>query len=377
VNKYIIIIISLLVFKAEAQTSALQLGDSLYVNGNYTKAIKAYKKHTNSTKVYHKIAKSYIALGNFDEALLNYQKSIETNPDNALLKYEYAKLLSRTKKYKEALDAFYKLIDIDYKNPNYHYESGLVLEKLKDSTAQNRFRSAFELDSTHQKAIFRIARFHVKKRHYTTANKYINIGLSSYANNKQLISLKAQNYYLKKNYDNAVIWFEKLLTLNESSQFIHEKLSFSYMRIYEYKKALKQGEIALKLDPKNASNLYRQGLIYNHLKDYPNAEKYILQSLVLQDVPLDVEYSKLATIYNQQKKHKKGIDAFQKSIKENPNNEQTQFFLVYTKDRYYKDIDTRIKLYEAFIAKYPKSMFKPLAEKRITELKEEQFLKED
>ena len=203
-----------------------------------------------------------MALGNYDEAILNYQKSIDSNPDNALTKYEYAKLLSKTKNYKEASDEFYKLIDIDYNNPNYHYELGLVLENLKDSTAQNRFFSAFQLDSTHQKAIFRIAKFHVKKRKYKIANYYIDIGLKTYANNKELINLKAQNYYLKKDYDKAVIWFEKLLSLNESSQFIHEKLSFSYAQLYEYEKAIEHGELALIFDPKNATNLYIQGQLY-------------------------------------------------------------------------------------------------------------------
>jgi len=377
VKKLIIIILSILVLKAEAQSSALQLGDSLYVNGNYTKAIEAYKQFENRSKVYDKIAKAYMALGNYDEAILNYQKSIDSNPDNALTKYEYAKLLSKTKNYKEASDEFYKLIDIDYKNPNYHYELGLVLEHLKDSTAQNRFFSAFQLDSTHQKAIFRIAKFHVKKRKYKIANYYIDIGLKTYANNKELISLKAQNYYLKKDYDKAVIWFEKLITLNESPQFIHEKLSFSYAQLYEYEKAIEHGELALILDPKNAANLYTQGQLYERLQDFETAEKYILQSLSILDVPLDKEYIKLATFYNHQKKYKEGIDALQRAVDEDPTNHQAQFFLVYTKDRYYKDIDTKIKLYENFLDKYPKSMFKGVAEKRIAELKEEKFLKED
>ena len=54
----------------------------------------------------------------------------------------------------------------------------------------------------------------------------------------------------------------------------------------------------------------------------------------------------------------------------------TQFFLVYTKDKYYEDIDTRIKLYENYLDKLSKSLFKSVADKRISELKEEQFLKQ-
>jgi tetratricopeptide (TPR) repeat protein len=377
VRKVLLIIIVLLAFNTEAQTSVLGVADSLYLNGNYTKSIEAYKKIQNQSQVYSKIANAYMALGNYDKALLNYKNSIEANPDNALLKYEYAKLLSKTKKYKEALNVFYQLIDIDYKNPNYHYESGLVLEKLKDSTAQNRFYSAFQLDSTHQKAIFRMVRFHVKKRHYKIANHYIDIGLKTYPNNKDLISLKAQNYYNKKNYDNAVVWFEKLIALNETSQFIHEKLSMSYAQIYEFEKAVKQGLLAIEYEPNNTNNLFIQGELYERIDDYENAEKYMLQSLLLQDQSLDKEYVKLASVYNRQRKYKKGIEVYKRAIEENPENERAQFLLIFTKDQYYKDVDTRIKIYEKFKNKFPESKFKDFIDYRITELKEEKFLKKD
>ena len=84
-NRFILIIFSIIVLKAEAQSSALQLGDSLYINGNYSKAIEAYKQFENQSNVYAKIAKAYMALGNYDKALSNYEYSIESNPDKKIL----------------------------------------------------------------------------------------------------------------------------------------------------------------------------------------------------------------------------------------------------------------------------------------------------
>ena len=360
-----------------AQSSILNVADSLYINGNYTKSIEAYKKHPDSSQVFDKIAKAYQAIGNYELALGNYKKSIEAYPDNALLKYDYAKLLAKTKNYNAASVMFYKLIDIDYRNPNYHYELGVVLEHLKDSTAQNRFYSAFQLDSTHQKAIFRMVRKHVQKRRYKSANRFADIGLRSYKTNKDLISLKAQNYYNKKDYDNAVVWFEKLIALNESTQFIHERLSMSYAQIYEFEKAIDQGLQALEYDPKNVNNLFIQGELYERMNDFENAEKYMLQSLFLQDQALDKEYVKLGAVYNRQKKYKEGIEVYKRAVDENPENEGAQFFLIYTKDQYYKDIDTRIKLYETYKEKFPKSEYSVMANYRITRLKEERFTKKD
>ena len=117
-NRILLIVIITLTFKAVAQSSALQLGDSLYVNGNYSKAIDVYKQLEKQSIVYDKIAKVFMALGNYDEALLYYEKSIQSNPDNALIKYEYAKLATiynQQKKYKEGTEAFQRAIE---ENPN-------------------------------------------------------------------------------------------------------------------------------------------------------------------------------------------------------------------------------------------------------------------
>lgn len=376
--KFLFKILILICFATiNAQTSTLHLADSLYLRGNYTKAIEAYKSYENQDEVYNKMAKAYIALGNYDEALINYENSLKDNPKDALTLFDYAKLLTRVKKHKEALEVFYKLIDIDYRNPNYHYESGLVLQKLGDSTDQNRFKTAFDLDSTHQKAIFQIAKHHLTKRHHQVVDRYIDIGLSSYTNNKELISLKAQNFYWKKDYENAAIWFEKLLVLNESSQFIHERLRNCYMLEYEFEKAIEHGKIVLEFDSQNTENLFIQGELHQRIEDFKNAEKYMLQSLILQDIALDEEYIKLAGVYSRQKKYKESIDAYKKAIDENPKNERAHFLSIYVKDQYYEDIDARIKLFENFNNRFPQSKFKTLVNHKIDELKKEKFMKTD
>lgn len=376
--KKLILLILTFQLNAEAQSSALAVADSLYANGNYTKAIENYQKHSNQVEVYDKIAKAYLAIGNSGKALKNYKLSTTANPKNALIKYNYAKLLLSLKKYKEASALFEELIYIDYRNPNYHYQKGLVLEKLNDSTALNRFMSAYDLDQTHQKAIFKIARFHLVKRHHKISHRYIDKGLESYPENVKLISLKAQNYYHQNYYDQANLWFNKLLDLGEKSEFIYEKLSISYAKQSDYKDAIFHRKEALKYDPSNTTALYVIGVYYEKLKDYKSAEDYISKSLKLQDKPLDTEYLKLGQILNFQKKYDEGIVAFQKAIKENPSNLFAKFALINSKDKYYADKKTVIKLYEKFIEDYPNDKgVTILAKMRLKELKKEEFMQED
>jgi len=362
-------------YKTEAQSSVLNRADSLYINGNYSNAITTYKTYDNQDDVYTKIAKAYVAIGNYDLALFNYEASIKANPDDALSKYEYAKLLSKTKKFEKAAGIFNTLVYVDYRNPNYHYELGLVLEKLDDSTAINRYRSAYDLDETHQKAIYKIAKHFLKKGKHAAVDKYTDKGLEVYENNVELISLRAQSYYYREYYTKAQVWFEKLIELGESSEFIHEKLSLCYMQNYEYELAIAERKKVLKFNPYDSNSILLIGTYYEKLKDYVNAEKYIKQALFLKDVPLDYEYQKLGVVYNRQDKHKEAIEAFQKSLKENPENISSEFYIISTKDKYYEDIDTKIKLYKDFKGKYPNTFYAKFASHRLEELKEEKFLK--
>lgn len=112
--------LSLLILYAvslQAQESVLR-GDSLYRHGNYSKAITQYLTYDHPNDVFEKIANAYFALGNYDEALHYYDLALSAFPDDAHLKYDYAKLLSRTKKLKDAAVLFSELVSLDYNNPN-------------------------------------------------------------------------------------------------------------------------------------------------------------------------------------------------------------------------------------------------------------------
>lgn len=372
---FFIIITILLMHKTEAQSSVINRADSLYVNGNYSKAIAIYKTTDDQLIVNAKIARAYAAIGNYNLALEHYKLSVESDPENALVLYDYAKLLAKTKHFEASIENFNGLMNIDYRNPNYHYEMGLVLEKMNDSTAMNRFRSAYDLDQTHQKAIFKIAKHFLIKRRHELSHEYIDKGLESYSNNLKLMSLKAQNYFYQDDYHNARTWFQKLVDLGESSEFIHEKLSTLHAEFTDYELAIEQRKLVLKYNPYNSDALLLIGVYYEQLKDYEKAETYIKQALQLKDVSLDYEYQRLGYVLNRQDKHKEAIAAFKKSVKENPENLRSEFFLITTKDKYYEDIDAKIKLYEDFKAKYSESIYVRFADERITELKKEKFLK--
>src|SRR5690606_14276424 len=98
----------------QAQDAQLKRADSLYIHGNYSKAIEVFKIYEHQDEVYEKIAKAYLALGNYDLAVQNYDHALLAFPEDALIKNDYAKLLSQTKKLNDAAVLFSELVYLDY-----------------------------------------------------------------------------------------------------------------------------------------------------------------------------------------------------------------------------------------------------------------------
>ncbi|MFV0571226.1 MAG: tetratricopeptide repeat protein [Xanthomarina gelatinilytica] len=376
-SRYIVLFFIITFIETEAQTSVLMLADSLYANGYYSKAITQYEVYNKPSEVYEKIAKASIAIGNYNQALLNYQESIKAHPNNTLLMYEYAKLLSRTNNLQTAASEFKKLITIDSLNPNYHFEYGLILEKQNDSTAIEEFINTFHLDSLHQKAIYKVAKYKLQKRQFDEVEKLVNTGLGSNQFNVELINIKAQNYFWKQDYHEAIVWFEKLVTLGESSQFIHEKLSLCFAKTYRLPEAIKHGLLALKFEPNNTNNLFVLGRLYEKNKEFGNAESYYTKALEIEDAPLDAQYTQLGRVLNYQKKYAEAIQVLNKARLENPKNDTTAFYLLQSKNAYYEDFDTKINLYQKFIKEFPDSVLKTIAAAQLSQLKQEKFMNTD
>ena len=374
--KRLLIVIGLLLlfFNAKAQTNVLAVADSLYNYGSYAKAISYYNQLEDALPYSQQIAKSYVFLGNYDQAITYYNKALNSNRSNALLKFELCKLLIQTGKLQEAEVLLLELANTDAVNPNYQYYLGVVSNALGQYiSAQDYFFKVFELDDSNQKALYELAKYNLKNRSFDKVEYYVKTGLKAYPNNKKLIALGGQSYYLQEDYHKAIAQFLKLLELGETTKFVNEKLGYAYSKVYNYSKAITYLEKALEKDPKDAYNHYQLGLNYQRNTQYLLAEKHISQSIKLQEDPLDEVYIKLGVVYNLQEKHADAIQAFTKALKENPGSEAAYFYRVYTKLVFYKNMDTKIEDVESFNKRFPGSKYIPILNVKLAELKSQDF----
>ncbi len=372
-----LIINSLGLIRGEAQTSDLNIADSLFVLENYSEAIKMYEKITpESQYILLQIAKAHKAKGTYLDALRFYDIVIRNDSSLTSVKLEYAKLLVTTNKLKKADSVYNDLVSKYENNPNFQYRLGSVKKKLKDSTAITYFEKAFAIDSTHQKSCFEVAMYYLKKRRYNKVFEIANKGLLSYPENPELINILAQNYLLKEYYEKAIPYFEKLISLNFSNEFIHASLALCYHKNYDYEKAIIQYQESLKYNQKIPLRYTRLADAYTSIKKYEEALENYKIALELKDLPIEEDILNIALLYRHQEEWEKAMKQARLALKENPNYARAQYQLATFADAYYKDPQTKLDYYNLFMKKFgdkagKAKYFHFIVERRISQLEKE------
>lgn len=339
-----------LFYKAEAQSSALRHADSLYVVGEYTKAIEKYETlQEQDYYVLLQLAKAHKAKGTYKDALMFYQKAIDKDPESAIASLEYGKLLMSNKQFNKADSIFEKLVSKHHQNPDFQYQLGLIKESLNDSTAINYYHKAFSLDNSHQKSCFKISKHFLAHRMYDSVTKYTTKGLEVYPENPKLISVLGQLNYKREYYKKAIPYFLKLIELGHQSEFVYKVLAISYHREYEHEDALLYYKKWLSYDRENSAIYYAISEILLENQNYKEAEEYFNTGLELQEFDRGRKYSKLASIFRLQEKWKEAMQYLRKAIKENPNNTLLHHQLAVYADGRYTDPETKISYYNKFL----------------------------
>ena len=373
--KFQLFIFLLIASLAEAQeASALAVADSLYAVGNYSAAIEHYESiQPKKELIYLKMARAHQAKGTLDNALSNYAKAA-TGTEEVIAMNEYGKLLITKRKFKEADSVFTNLISVYKTNPEFYYQRGRAIENMPKNIVLNAsdsledrkeilypylsdYEKAVALDSTHQKALSELATFFLKKKDFKMVEKLAFKALESYPTNVEIIGTLAQSYYYKGWNEETIIWFEKLISLGQNSQFIREKLGNAYYKDRMYELAIEQYLEALKFSPEDAHLHATLAKLYNYTKDLKSAEIHGLFAILYKDQPLDEEYYTLSRTYEMKKDWANAMKYVKRSLAENPENKNAEYTQAVVADNYYEDKRAVLKLYEDFITKHSSSKY--------------------
>lgn len=372
-KKIILLLFVLILSKAEAQSSALAIGDSLYATGNYALAINSYAK-VGSSKAKHQVARSYNAMGNYDKAITEYEHLLSKEVTMNLALFELGKLYLKTKNKGKAKDVFLKLTIKNKENPEYFYYLGQALQKMEqDEDGIKAYKLAVQVDSTHLRSLFQLGKYYLTHREMDSTLKYVDKGLRFYENDVALINLKALTLYNNDRDKEAISFFERMIELREEKKYIYEKLANAYFNVDDLEKSKKAFKKVLEFDDGDAEAYFGLGDVFWAEKQLDSAEIYIQKSIEVQRVVFTEEYKALGRLAKEQGNLQQSLVYYKKAYDENPENFINYYQVCVTADQYYKDPKVKLKYYEQYRTRFgtKKNYFLQFVRKRITELKAE------
>ena len=353
----------------------IKTADSLAAVGKHKAAIDLLmQENPKSDNIYLKLAKFQQAEGNTDEALKNYERALEKAPGRVLTAQDYGELLLESGKTDLADSVFTSLTESYPDNAGFNYRVGLAREKKKDSTAMMYFFKTLSNDITHQGALYKVAKHHLKNGKSYNAITYCKEGLEVRPNNVSLLSILGQAYSASLQFEKAIEPYEKLLALGEGSEFIMEKLAKAYRISNQSEKAIEIYNKMLEINDMNAAVHSNLGALHLNRDEIKKAQEHFMMALFINNRPVDSEYINLGLTYKKKEDYRSAYISFQKALKENPDSERAQIELALAADAHFKDKEAVLKLYEDFVKKYKdygrKDMIS-IAEYRISEIKKE------
>ncbi len=363
----------LFILKAEAQTSASAVADSLYLIGNYTKAINAYAV-IGDENASLQIARAYAAMNNNEKAIAQYQGHVKTFPESVLAKFELGKLYDKTKNYEAAISIFKDLTNLEVNNPEFYFYLGKSLQATLDFENGNQaLNKAVALDSTHLKSIYLLGKYYVQAEEPTNAFKVLNLGLKSAPNDVALMNLKALNHFNLGEYEPAAKLFERLLELGEKKPFVYKKLGYALANRWQYEKAKMVYRQLEKIPNSEADAYFGLGGVFLKEQQLDSAAVYIKKSIEARRYNFAAEYQDLGRIARLNGQLKKSLDYYTKAWEEQKTNQLNYWQVCILADEYYKDPKIKLRHYEKLLSDFDNLLpfLKERAQNRVTELKEE------
>ena len=369
----------IIAFKAEAQSSALVVADSLYATGNYTNAINYYAKNASS-KASLQIARAYNAIGNYDKAIAEYEALVVKTPGLQIARFELGKLYVKVKRYDDGRKLFTGLVRDEANNPEYLYYQGECFRELEQvASSLVAYKKAVAVDSTHLKSLFQLGKYFTIQREPNEALGYLDKGLQFYPNDVAFINLKGLVLFNNDQFQKAIPFFERLIELGEKKEFVYTKLAYCYYKTWELEKAKSTYHTLIRMDDYNHEAYFNLAAVFSKDRIIDSAKYYVKKAIEVQAVTFEKEYSFLAGMYRSEDDIKTALKYYKLAHNEDPTEPRYYYQICALVDQTTTDATAKLVYYENFIKKYGKQQryLSDIVAKRISELKEEIHLNTD
>lgn len=325
----------------EITNTRLCIADILVQKENYLQAVDEYlaliQLEIEDFDVYKSLGDAYVELENPEAAAEAYEKALNLDSDNSELAQELSNLYVETENYEKAL-------------------------KLLNELTQK--------DSMNLSARVNLARVYIATSKDFEAQDALNYVLNKEPNNVEAIGVYVDFYILKKDYEKATEYTNKIKELLPKSPFgyrkaaeVNEILGEAYGAHYNYgvyhdlkgekQLAIDEFTCALNYDPTNYEICLKLARLNEDISEYYIAIDYYQKASQLNKENA-FALEKMAEIYSKKKDVDKLIELYNEIIKVEPANKEAYFNLANAYESK-KKYDLALENYKKYVELAPKS----------------------
>ncbi len=276
-----------------------------------------------SPKLYS-TGKEFVASGNYEDAIAQFTKLIEENPEYTEAYVARAEAYEKDGKKAEAASDYKRATVFENKDESIYYNAGrLYYELERYDEAIPMLTKVSELDKKHVDAYKYKMESHIALEQYDKALKESTdlIKLNETAFNYSrggFINDKLENYNLAEtNYRKSIGKDSKVI-----ETFI--ELGNVLYKAKKYDQSLNICNRALNLDSKSKEALWIRSKIYKEKIDYPNAINDLSKMIIFSPNDMDAFFTR-GLYYQEFNQHQSAINDFSKVISEDSNNASVYF----------------------------------------------------
>lgn len=309
-----------------------ELAFSYYFTSDYNKSIKAFNDVEDIMGVNEGISTQkvdlYDRIGKPEKAIKEYEKLIEYDPNQPRYYALLAEYSSRNNNNEKAIWAYNKIVELNPDDPYVHisladfYRKEGKMEKSFEELKLGMANKELELSS----------KINILISYYSgdlnTNDKKQALELSeilkaTYPDDPLAETFYASMLYENKDYENARVLFVKILASDGSNYAIWEQLLFCDLYLEDYVALAEDSEKTLEYFPSYPLPWFFAGVAYFQEKDYQKAVDKLLtgkEFVVNNNALLEQFYSTLGDAYNELGNYKASYDAFDNTLRINPEN---------------------------------------------------------
>ena len=299
-----------------------------------------------NARQHFKAGEEFIETGNYTDAIDQFTKAIELDPDNEKAYIARALAYEEVGKLKEAAEDYDRGTTFKL-DEEFFYNAGRIYYLLEEyETAIERIDAALEMKRTYMECYQVLARTYMAQGKLSEALEECNAALGLKENSENFFLRGTINEALG-NMEFAEEDYEKSIRRDDENLDALIAVADVRVELGKLEQAMYRVNEALELDPNNRQAYYVRSKIYVKQLDYPNAINDISKNLLMDQQDEEMYFIR-GCYYQDFTQHPNAINDFTKVILLNPANADALFKRAYSYEQI-GDYKSAIKDYEALL----------------------------